>query len=119
MASIERNNPGVKLSESVAFGDIVFLSGKLPGDTTQDIEIQTRSLLNVVDEALIKAGSDRSHLLFATIFLKNRKFEAKFNALWNAWLPEGQAPARICVEANMLNDAYLVEIAVTAARADL
>jgi enamine deaminase RidA (YjgF/YER057c/UK114 family) len=116
MTLIQRNNPGIKLSESVAFGDLVFLSGKLPGSTVQDIETQALSLFGIIEESLKRAGSDKSHMLFATIFLKDRSLEGKFNALWNAWLPDGQAPARICVEANMLNDAYLVEIAVTAAR---
>ncbi len=57
-----------------------------------------------------------NNMLLAQIYLKNRQDAAAFNAVWNAWLPEGCAPARICIEANMLNDAVLVELTVIAAK---
>lgn len=113
-----RNNPGVKLSESVQAGNMIYLSGKLPADLTQDIDVQAASLLNVLEETLIRAKSDKSHIVFAQIFLKHASDAAKFNEHWNKWLPANEAPARICVEANMLNNDVLVEAALVAVPAN-
>lgn len=109
-----RNNPGVKLSESVQAGNMIYLSGKLPADLSQDIDIQAASLLSVLEDTLKRAGSDKAHIVFAQIFLKHSTDAAKFNEHWNAWLPVNEAPARICVEANMLNKDVLVEAALVA-----
>ncbi len=113
---IIRRGTNEKLSESVEFQSTVYVAGKLPADLTNDITAQAKSVLQVVEDALTRAGTDKSRLLLAQIYLKHRGDAAAFNAVWNAWLPEGCAPARICVEANMLNDAVLVELNVTAAK---
>ena len=115
MTNIQRIGTTEKLSESIRYQGVAYLSGKLPADLTNDIEVQARSVLQVMEEALIRAGSSKSNLLSAHIYLKNRNDAEAFNRIWNAWLPAGCAPARICVEANMLNNAVLVEITVTAA----
>lgn len=112
---IIRRGTTEKLSRSVQFGTTLYLSGILPADLTQDIETQAVSLLKEVELALSQAGSSQRRLLFAQIFLKNRTDAAAFNRLWTQWLPAGCAPARICVEANMLNDAVLVEMCAVAA----
>ena len=113
---IIRRGTTEKLSESVEFQSTVYLAGKLPADLTDDITIQAQSVLKVVEEALLRAGTDKSRILLAQIYLKHRADADGFNRVWNAWLPEKCAPARICVEANMLNDAVLVELTVTAAK---
>lgn len=113
---ITRRGVNEKLSESVEFNSVVYVSGKLPADLSDDITIQAKSVLGVVEEALERAGTDKSRMLIAQIYLKHRQDAAAFNAVWNEWLPKGCAPARICVEANMLNDAVLVELTVTAAK---
>ena len=72
-----------------------------------------------VDAALAEAGTDKEHLLSATIFLRDidNHFQ-RMNSVWNAWVPEGHAPARACVEAHMARSALLVEICVIAALPD-
>lgn len=113
---IIRRGTNEKLSESVEFQSTVYVAGKLPADLANDITVQAKSVLQAVEDALTRAGTDKSRILLAQIYLKHRTDAAAFNAVWNEWLPEGCAPARICVEANMLNDAVLVELNVTAAK---
>jgi len=84
-------------------------------DATKDITHQTQTMLDKVDSLLMQAGSDRKHMLSATIYLKTMDDFAKMNEVWDNWVPEGFAPARACVTADMARDALLVEISVVAA----
>jgi enamine deaminase RidA (YjgF/YER057c/UK114 family) len=68
-----------------------------------------------VDALLSQAGSDRKQILSATIYVKDMRYFAEMNAVWDAWVPEGHAPARACVAAKMAREALLVEISVVAA----
>jgi len=89
---------------------------KLTADADADIQEQTRSTLAKVDELLAEAGSDKEHLLSATIYLRDiANHFALMNEVWNAWVPEGHAPARACVQAHMARPALLVEISIVAA----
>lgn len=100
----------------VAHGGIAYLSGQVAEDPDADIEEQTRSTLARVDALLDEAGSDREHLLSATIYLRDiDNHFARMNEVWNAWVPDGHAPARACVEAHMARPGLLVEISVIAA----
>ena len=72
-------------------------------------------MLKKVDELLLQAGSDREHMLTATVYVRDMKDFAAMNAVWDAWVPEGHAPARACVEARMARAELLVEISVIAA----
>ena len=72
-------------------------------------------MLDKVDSLLVQAGSDRKHMLSATIYLKTMDDFAKMNEVWDNWVPEGYAPARACVTADMAREALLVEISVVAA----
>ena len=72
-------------------------------------------MLEKVDELLLQAGSDREHLLSATVYVRDMKDFAAMNEVWDAWVPEGHAPARACVEARMARPELLVEISVVAA----
>lgn len=76
---------------------------------------QTETMLEKVDELLLQSGSDREHLLSATVYVRDMKDFAEMNAVWDAWVPEGHAPARACVEARMARPELLVEISVIAA----
>ncbi|VVM84634.1 2-aminomuconate deaminase [Pseudomonas fluorescens] len=108
------NNP--RLSGVVTFGDLVFLSGQVPGDAS-DASGQTREVLAKIDALLAEAGSDKDHLLSATIYLKNISEDfAAMNEVWSAWLSPGQAPSRTTVQAELARPQVLVEITVTAAR---
>lgn len=72
-------------------------------------------MLEKVDALLIQAGSDRNHILSATIYIKDMQYFSEMNEVWDNWVPEGHAPARACVEASMAREALLVEISVIAA----
>ena len=72
-------------------------------------------MLEKVDELLLQAGSDREHMLSATVYVRDMKDFAAMNDVWDAWVPEGHAPARACVEARMARPELLVEISVVAA----
>ena len=113
--SIIRKSSTQRISKVVIHNDIVYLAGQLPEDLDADIVEQSKSVLSRVDHFLTEAGTDNSKLLYTMIHVKETEYAAAFNEVWNAWLPEGCAPARTCVKADMINDKVLVEVTVTAA----
>ena len=101
--TIDRYEPnGKRLSHVLKHNGIVYMTGQVPADRTQGITGQTNQLLARIDHLLALAGSDKSKILFAQIWLKNiaRDFTA-MNAAWEDWIPETSLPARATVEANM------------------
>ena len=112
---IERLETGQRMSRIVKHNGTIYLCGQVCKDATQGIQEQTSSMLEKVDELLEQAGSDKAHVLSATIYIKDMKYFGEMNTVWESWLPEGHAPARACVEASMARDALLVEISVIAA----
>lgn len=114
--TINRINSNERLSGAVAFKDLVFLSGQVPGDG-QDVASQTHEVLDRVDALLAQAGSDKGHLLNATIYLKDIGTGfAPMNAVWSAWLSPGMAPTRTTLQAELARPSVLVEISVIAVR---
>jgi enamine deaminase RidA (YjgF/YER057c/UK114 family) len=113
-------NPG-KLkhrSDAVVHNGIVHVSGAVPSDVSQDIQGQTAQVLAELDRRLAAAGTDKSKLLSATIWLADVNGDVRaFNEVWNAWLVPGREPARATVEAGLQVGAGL-EIAVIAAAPD-
>jgi len=103
------------MSEAVIHNGMVFLAGQVADDTKQDVGGQTSQVLAEIDRLLAEAGSDKSKLLSAQIFLADMADFAAMNKVWEAWVVPGQTPARATVEAAMAKPAYLVEIVVTAA----
>ncbi len=119
MSTLSRHGTTARASKIVTHGGVIYLSGQVAEDPEADIQEQTRSTLARVEALLKEAGSSTSHLLTATIYLRDiDNHFALMNEVWNAWVPEGHAPARACVEAHMARPALLVEICVTAAIAD-
>ncbi|MFC1630557.1 MAG: RidA family protein [Arenicellales bacterium] len=112
---IERFETGQRMSRIVKHNGTIYLCGQVCKDATQGIQEQTSTMLEKVDELLEQAGSDKEHILTATIYIKDMKYFGEMNTVWESWLPEGHAPARACVEASMARDALLVEISVIAA----
>jgi enamine deaminase RidA (YjgF/YER057c/UK114 family) len=112
---IERMETKQRMSRIVKHNGVIYLCGQVCADATQDITHQTQTMLDKVDSLLIQAGSDRKHMLSATIYLKTMDDFAKMNEVWDNWVPEGFAPARACVTADMAREALLVEISVVAA----
>lgn len=115
MANIERQEVGQRMSRIVKHNGMIFLCGQVAADANADIIEQTQTMLDKVDALLMQAGSDREHMLSATIYLRDMKDFAAMNAVWDAWVPEGHAPARACVEARLARAELLVEISVVAA----
>jgi enamine deaminase RidA (YjgF/YER057c/UK114 family) len=113
--TIRRIEPNKRLSAAVVHGNVVYISGQVPESPHVDVTTQTREILAKIDRLLREAGTDKSRLVNASVWLADiMTFEA-MNAAWEAWLPPGQAPARATVEARIANPAYRVEIAVVAA----
>ena len=113
--NIERLETKQRMSRIVKHNGVIYLCGQVCADATIDITHQTQTMLDKVDSLLMQAGSDRKHMLSATIYLKTMDDFAKMNEVWDNWVPEGFAPARACVTADMARDALLVEISVVAA----
>lgn len=107
---------GVKphLSNAVVHGGIAYLAGVTPA-TGITVAEQTASVLEQIDGLLAEAGTDRSRLLTAEIWLTDIRNRDELNAVWNAWVTPGNPPARACVEAKLAFPEWLVEIMVTAA----
>ena len=113
MSKIVRTQPNKILSQAVEYHGFVFCAGVTAKDLSKDISGQTREVLDQIDALLEAHGTDKTRLLSAQIWLKDIRDRDAMNALWSAWLPEGGAPARACVQANMADPRHLVEIMVT------
>jgi enamine deaminase RidA (YjgF/YER057c/UK114 family) len=116
--SIHRIGVGPRMSSAVIHGDTIYLAGqvadKAAGGSVAD---QTREILSIIDRTLAEAGSDKTHLLSATIYLPDISTFAEMNAVWDAWVAKGHTPARATVEAKLAAAQYTVEIACIAAKA--
>ncbi|MBP0047338.1 RidA family protein [Marinobacterium sp. AK62] len=113
--SITRHETAKRMSRAVVHNNTVYLCGQVAEDRTADITGQTETMLAKVDALLESVNSDREHILSATVYLRDMKDFAAMNAVWDAWVPEGHAPARACVEARMASPELLVEVSVIAA----
>jgi enamine deaminase RidA (YjgF/YER057c/UK114 family) len=111
---IERLETGARMIRIVKHNGTIYLCGQVCKDATQGIKEQTETMLEKVDALLEQAGSDKEHMLSATLYIKDMKDFSEMNAVWDSWVPEGHAPARACVEASMARDVLLVEISVIA-----
>lgn len=112
---VQRFDVGARLSEMAVHNGVCYLAGQVAGDASQDIVSQTRQVLAAVDALLARAGSDKSRLLMCQIFIKDLADFPAMNAVWEGWLPAGQAPPRATVQAELAKPGWRVEIVVTAA----
>jgi len=115
--SIERRHVGKRLSELVIHraSGLCWLAGVVAEDAKADLTAQAKSVLSQIDRLLAEAGSDKTKLISATIYLPSMSDFAAMNAVWDAWVPAGQTPARATVEAKLANADYRIEIQVVAA----
>ena len=113
MSRIVRTEPSAILAKAVEYHGFVFCQGVTARDLTKDIAGQTREVLDQIDEILEQHGTDNTRLLQAQIWLKDIRDRDAMNQVWSAWLPQGGAPARACVQAHMADPRHLVEIMVT------
>ncbi len=114
--SITRHHTKQRMSQIVIHGDTVYLAGQVADDRDADIAVQTQQVLDKVDALLKEAGSDRTNILSAQVWVANIGHFAQMNEVWDAWVPEGHAPARACIEARLASPDLLVEVGVIAAR---
>ncbi len=113
MSKITRTDAGPVLAKAVEYHGFVFLQGCTAQDLGKDVIGQTHEVLATIDSLLETHGTDKTRLLQAQIWLKDIRDREAMNGVWSAWLPEGGAPARACVQANMADPRHLVEIMVT------
>jgi len=116
MTTIQRKETKQRMSLIVIHQGIIYLCGQVCADATQDIVHQTQTMLDKVEHLLVDAGSDKQHMLSATIYIKDMQDFPAMNMVWDNWVPEGHAPARACVQASMARPELLVEISVIAAK---
>jgi len=114
--SIQRFHVGKRLSEMVIHGETIYLAGQVADDAKADAGSQVRQVLTQIDKLLAEAGSDKSKILSATIYLPSMADFPALNAAWEAWIPPGHCPARATVEAKLAAPDYKVEIQIIAAK---
>ena len=115
--TIQRFETGPRMSQVVVHGDTVYLAGVVAGKAAgKSVTEQTQDILAIIDGHLAKAGTDKSKLVQATIWLQDIRTVDEMNKAWDAWMPQGCAPARACIEARLQSPAKMVEIRVTAAK---
>ena len=114
--TVKRLEVGLRMSQAVIHGETVYLAGQValdaPGAAVAD---QTQNVLDRIDKLLAEAGTDKSKLLSATIWLADMDTFNDMNAVWDAWVAPGNTPCRACVNAKLAAPQYDVEIAVIAA----
>jgi len=113
--TIERIQTNQRMSQIVKHGGVAYLAGQVANDEKADIRTQTQQVLDKIDGLLKEAGSDRTKLLSATIWLSDMRYFPDMNAVWDAWVPAGAAPARATVLAALATPDLKVEIGIIAA----
>lgn len=103
------------MSQVVIHGDKVYLAGQVASNPSADVQGQTQQVLETIDALLAEAGTDKTKILSVTIYLADIGTFGQMNSVWDAWVPEGQTPARATVEARLAAPQYKVEIRVIAA----
>jgi enamine deaminase RidA (YjgF/YER057c/UK114 family) len=111
--ALVRIETGPRMSQAVVHGGTVHLAGQVASGA--GVAEQTTAVLASVDRLLAAAGTDKTQLVSVSIWLADMDTFAEMNSVWDAWVPEGHAPARATVEARLATPEYLVEIAVVAA----
>jgi enamine deaminase RidA (YjgF/YER057c/UK114 family) len=112
--SIKRIKPGTRMSQAVVSNGIVFVAGQVAQNPGKTVGEQTKQITAQLDELLAAAGSHKTRLLSASIWLTDISTFAEMNAVWDSWVPADMGPARATVEAKLAAPQYRVEIAVTA-----
>ncbi|CAM4171964.1 RidA family protein [Acinetobacter pragensis] len=115
--AVQRLHVEKRFSEIAISGNLVHLAGQLASDTSLDIRGQTKQTLDIIDRFLADAGTDKSHIMSVTIYLKDiEKDYAAFNEIWDLWVSDIQALPRTCVEAKLYSPQVLVELTVVAVK---
>jgi enamine deaminase RidA (YjgF/YER057c/UK114 family) len=111
---ITRHGPGPRMSEAVAYNGILWVAGQL-GTPGASVAEQMRGCLAEIDRILAAAGTDKTRILSAQIWLADMSTFAEMNSVWDTWVPQGHTPARATGEAKLATPDYKVEVIVTVA----
>ncbi len=115
MTNIRRVEPGARMSEAVIYGDRIYTAGIVADAMIgKSVFEQTQEILQLIDALLAQAGSDKTRILKANIWLSDISTLAQMNQAWDGWVVAGQAPARATVEAKLAAPGYDVEIMIEA-----
>jgi len=112
--SIQRINPTNLWSDITVHNGVAYFVEVPETDLDADIRGQVQQVLEQAERSLKKIGSDKSHVLSATIYLTDFSNMAGLNQVWESWFEQGTAPSRACVKAELANPRYLVEVAFVA-----
>ena len=113
--TLQRYHVGKRLADMVVHNGTIYLAGQVADDLSADVTTQAKQVLANVDRLLGEVGSDKTKILSATIYLPDMNDFAAMNAIWEAWVPAGQTPARATVQAKLAASGYKIEIQVIAA----
>lgn len=114
--SVTRYETSAVYSKVTEANGFVFTAGVIPTDLSRDVEGQTAEVLGEIDRLLALAGTDKSRLVQATVWLNDIRHRDGMNKAWSAWLAGAGTPARACVEAKVIDPRMLVEISVVAVK---
>lgn len=114
--TIHRLHSGPRMSKVVVHGDTIYLAGQVADDPVPSVGEQTRQVLRKIDVLLNEAGSHKSKVLAATVWLADMSCFNEMNQVWDAWVSPGNAPARATVQATLARPTNLVEISIVAAK---
>mgnify|MGYP001161174918 FL=1 len=116
MSDIKRFQVSERMSQCVVHGNTVYTAGQVAHSAQgAPVADQTRAILAQIDELLMEAGTDKSMLISANIWLSNISTFNEMNEVWDAWVVPGQTPCRACVESRLAAPQFTVEIGVVAA----
>ena len=112
---ITRQHSSHRMSQLVSFANLVWTAGQVAKDPSEDMAGQTQQILNQIDGLLADAGTDKSNLISANIWISDICQFAQMNEVWDAWVDSENTPVRACVESRLARPELLVEIQVVAA----
>jgi enamine deaminase RidA (YjgF/YER057c/UK114 family) len=112
---VQRFDVGQRMSEMAVHNGVAYLAGQVAEDASADIRGQTRQVLAAVDALLVRAGSDKTRILRAQIFLADLADFDAMNEVWEAWVAPGNAPPRATVQAALAKPQWKIEVVVSAA----
>lgn len=114
--ALKRIKVGDRMSQAVVHGNTVYTAGQVGQNTAgESAAAQTKDILNAIDDLLAEAGTDKSKVISANIWLADMSDFAAMNEVWDAWVAPGNTPCRACVESKLATPQFTVEIMVIAA----
>ena len=115
-SNIVRHQSDSRLSRIVTHNGTVYLAGLTADDRSATMKAQTEEVLKKIDDLLSIAGTNKSRLLSAMVYVSDMRLKPQMDEAWIAWLDSSSTPVRACVETRLGTADTLVEIVVIAAQ---